>query len=189
MEDLRRDVISYVHRFVEERLADDPNRLTAFRNLAQHFHNNRNYNYTQRIEMIREMFGEHNQDLTQVYFPVVQEQYEQVLRLDPPQVQYPRLLKLARICYSLQFMHLYRTLWLPVWTEAYQMSCNGVELFIAGRIPEPQLCYYFSEVFRQFPGFRDQFEARVNRLTSLFRAGGGGGNGYNPGAESPPPQD
>ena len=179
----------YVNLLVEERLADDPNRLTAFRNLAQHFHNNRNCHNTRLLglEMIRQMFGEHNQDLTIVYYLVVQEQYEVLLRIPPPQFQTARLLKLARMCYCVQFQDLYRRQGFPVSTEAYAISCKAAELFNLGLIPEHQLLNHLNHVFFQFPGFRNQFEARLNRLTSLFRGGGRGGAGNNPGAGNPPP--
>ena len=183
MEDLRRDVILYVNLLVEERLAKDPNRLTAFRNLAQHFHNNRNCPHTERIEMIREMFGDYNQDLSQVYFPIVQEQYEEVLRLEPPLVQIARLFKVAKMGYCVQFMDLYRQRF-PMYSSDYSKLFNAVQLFILGEIPDTELRDHLRQVLLEFPDFRNELEARVNKLTSLF----GGGDGNNPGAGSPPPQ-
>ncbi|KAL1812151.1 hypothetical protein ACET3Z_022216 [Daucus carota] len=177
LEDHRRDVISYANRVVEERLADDPNRLTAFRTLAQHFDNYPNCHHTHRIQMIRDMFGEHNQDLTQIYFPVVQELYEQVLLQASPQVQKARLIKLAKMCYHVQFMDLYR-LRFCIHSSDYSRLHNAVQQFVVNEITEPQMFDYLDQVLRQFPDFRIELAARVDRLTSLFRGGAG----------NPPPQ-
>ena len=177
IENLRRDVISYVNLVVEERLANDPNRLYAFRTLAQHFDNYPNCHHTHRVQMIRDMFGEQNQDLTEVYFPVVQELYEQVLRQDSPQIQYARLIKLAKMCYHIQFLDLYRQRF-PTHSSDYSRLHTAVQLFVLNEMIEPQLYDYLDQVLVQFPDFRNELEARVNRLTSLFRGGAG----------NPPPQ-
>ena len=183
---LRREVISYAHRVVEERLANDPHRLHAFRTLAQLFHNFPTHR-THRAQMIGDMFGEHNQDLTQIYFPVVQELYEQVLRLDPPPIQYARLLKLAMMCYHVQFMDLYRQRFVTP-SSHYSRLQNAVQLFILNGITEPHMYDDLDQVLHQFPDFRNELAARINRLTWLFRGRGGGGAGNNPGAGNPPPQ-
>ena len=79
--------------------------------------------------MIREMFGEYNQDLSQVYFLVVQEQYEEVSCLEPPLVQIVRLLKLVKMCYCIQFMDLYRQRFL-MHSSDYSILFNAVHLLM-----------------------------------------------------------
>ena len=189
MENLRTDVILYVNRLVEQRLSTDPNKLTAFRTLAIYFDINRNNcTHTERNQMICNLFGDQNQDLSQVYFAAVQELYEPALRIQPVEDRAGKLLKLAKMCHCIQFMDLYRERF-PIDSTYYQVLSNAVSLFILDQITESQLCAHLNSVLLENPDFRNELEARVNRLTSLFRAGGsGGGDGNNPGAGNPPPQ-
>ena len=169
MEILKRDVISYITRLVEERLANDPDRLNTFRNLELYFENNRNCTNLERTQKICQMLGEQNQDLYQVYFPAVQEKYEAALRVIPPLARATKLIRLAKIAYCIQFLDLYRQHF-SIQTTFYTVLSNAVKQFIVDQITDSQLNAHLSQVSRlEFPDFHNELEARVNRITSLFR--------------------
>ena len=186
MDDFRQEVILYVNRVILERLANDPDRRTALRDLARYFDNNRDCTPIQRNQMVREMFGDQNHDLAHVYIGTVQELYEPALRFTPAAERTKKLIKLAKICYCIQFLDLYRERF-PVPSPAHSNLSDAMIMFIADRMPDSELCGHLCQVLLQFPDFRNELETRVNRHTSLFRDDGGG-DGNNPGAGNPPPQ-
>ena len=173
MEDIRRDVSLYITRLVEERLANDPNRLNAFRKLELFFVKyNRNCTNLEQNQMICQMLGEQNQDLYQVYFPAVQEKYEAALRVIPPLARATKLIRLAKIAYCIQFLDLYRQHF-SIQTTFYTVLSNAVKQFIVDQITDSQLNAHLSQVSRlEFPDFHNELEARVNRITLLFRGAG-----------------
>ena len=126
--------------------------------------------------MVHQMLGEQNQNLAYVYFPIVQEQCEP-LASDTPSGS--SIIRLAKICYCIQFMDLYRQRFY-IRSPFYTALCHAVNLFSADLITESQLYAHLSHACRlEFPEFHNELEARLNRITSLFRLGGGG-VGNNP---------
>ena len=129
--------------------------------------------------MVHQMLGEQNQNLAYVYFPIVQEQYEPDLHMIPPLDRANKLIRLAKLCYCIQFMDLYRQRFY-IRSPFYTALCHAVNLFSADLITESQLYAHLSHAGRlEFPEFHNELEARLNRITSLFRLGGGGA-GNNP---------
>ena len=81
------------------------------------------------------------------------------------------------MCYHVQFMDLYRQRF-SMHSSDYLRLYTAVQLFVLTEIIEPLLYDDLEQVLLQFPDFRIELAARVNRLTSLFRGGAG----------NPPPQ-
>lgn len=194
MPNLEREVTSYVRGVVEDRLANDPNRLNAFWNVVAYFGSNSNCTGSARYAMIRQMFGSRHEDLALVFYSLLQDEYDDILLQSTPQVRADKLFKVAMMCLCIQFMDLFRQCF-SVHEPFYTTLSNVVHQFNIDQVTESHLRLHLYHILNHYPAFRVELQARINRHTTLLNLWGGGSNGgtsNNPGgtgnSNPPPPQ-
>lgn len=184
MSNLEWDVCRFVNNVVRERLADDPIRLIAYRNLTAYLENNDALTASQRHDIITLTFGNHNQDLTQLVYTLLQDYYDDILLNNSLEVRFAKLNKVGLMCFCIQFMELFRQ-HISIHEPYYTTLSNLVHLYTIDQVPDYQLRAHINHVLYRFPDFRNQLHARLSTMTELFNIVLPPGPGNPP---PPPPQ-